>query len=262
MKLTKNNLIHKLGVEDIEVINLVLEYQKQLPILSEDGEGFCVDARQLHEQLKVGRDYSTWIKQRIKKYEFIENEDFEVFTKTGENVLGGRPTIEYYITIEVAKQLAMLENNEQGKITRKYFIKIEKILKDAVKWDKIRKPERERYKEMCQELEKYLLRNFNKKTMNYDYMNEANALNKICLGANAKNIREYIDTTDNKTREWLTAEYNEYLDKMQELNIMYLKMNLDKERRYDLVKQGFKALYPNASFFMSNKESQLNKGVI
>ena len=76
MKLTKNNLIKKLGESNSEVIEVVTKYNKLLPILSEDGEGFCVSAKDLHKQLQVGRDYTTWIKDRIKKYDFINNEDY------------------------------------------------------------------------------------------------------------------------------------------------------------------------------------------
>ncbi len=44
-----------------------------------------VNARDLHAFLEVGKDFSSWIKDRIEKYEFIENQDFVVFTQTGEN---------------------------------------------------------------------------------------------------------------------------------------------------------------------------------
>ena len=159
---------------------------------------------------------------------------------------------EYNLTLETSKQLAMIENNKNGKVARKYFIQVEKILKEAVKWEKIRKPEKTRYKELCQELKGYMNRNLNKEPMNYDFMNEANMLNKICLGADAKHIRAYVEAQDENTRDWLEIKYNEYLDKMQELDIMYLKMNMDKTRRCDLIQQGFKALYPNASFLIIN----------
>jgi phage anti-repressor protein len=248
MKLTKNNLIKKLGIKDNEVIELITTYNNILPILSEDGEGFCINARDLHKQLEVGREFAKWIKERIAKCDFRENEDFEVFVKIDEK--GGRPSTEYNITMEMAKHLAMLQNNDNGKISRRYFIVIEKILKDAIKWELIRKPEKIKYKEMCEELKKYFQRNLNKEPMFYDYSNEADALNQICLGAKAKKIREYIDAQDKNTRDWLETKYNEYLDKLQDLNTMYLKMNFDKERRYDLIKQGFKALYPDASFLL------------
>ena len=107
---------------------------------------------------------------------------------------------------------------------------------------------------MCEELKKYFLRNFNKEPQWYDYSNEADTLNIICLGAKAKQIKEYIDAQDENTRDWLQAKYNLYLEKMQEINVMYLRMNMDKERRYDLIKQGFKALYPDASFLVPTKK--------
>ena len=44
-----------------------------------------VNARDLHAFLEVGRDFSSWIKDRIDKYQFVENQDFVVFTQTGEN---------------------------------------------------------------------------------------------------------------------------------------------------------------------------------
>lgn len=281
MKLTKNNLTKKLGITNEEIINIITTYNKTLPILTETGEGFCVDARNLHSQLVKdtktkldgtiinGTEFSKWIKRRIQKYDFIENEDYisnvkfddARFTKEEVDRMSIQKrnslniTTEYYLTMECAKQLSMIENNDNGKIARKYFITVEKVLKKAIEWNLIRKPEKERYKEMCNELKLYLMRNFNKEPKFYDFINEANALNKICLGADAKTIRSYIDAQDKNTREWLEAKYNEYLDKLQELNIMYLRMNFDKEKRYDLIKQGFKALYPNASFLITNKQT-------
>ena len=274
MKLTNKNLELKLGIRDKELRKSIIEFQKQIPILTEDGEGFCVNARDLHNQLvinsknnKKGSMFSNWIKKRIEKYDFEENEDFVIeysVSKNGnanfseEEIKSMSPqkrssygiSEEYKLTISMAKELAMVENNENGKLARKYFINVEKILKDAIEWERIRKPEREKYKEMCEELKKYFIRNFNKEPMFYDYSNEADTLNQICLGAKAKIIREYIGTQDKNTREWLNKQYNKYLDEIQQLNIMYLKMNLEKNRRYDLIKQGFKALYPNASFLV------------
>ena len=91
-----------------------------------------VSARDLHSYLEVGRDFSNWIKGRIEKYEFVENQDFVVFTKFGENPQGGRPMSEYAITLDMAKELSMVENNEQGRLARRYFIECEKKLREVV----------------------------------------------------------------------------------------------------------------------------------
>jgi anti-repressor protein len=59
----------------------------------------------------------------------MEGEDFEVFAKTGENPQGGRPAKEYVISLDMAKELAMVERNEKGKQARQYFIECERKAK-------------------------------------------------------------------------------------------------------------------------------------
>ena len=88
-----------------------------------------VDARELHAFLNVGRDYTTWVKNRIDEYGFVESQDFEVFTKTGENLKGGRPSKEYMLSLDMAKELALVENSERGRLVRHYFIECEKKLR-------------------------------------------------------------------------------------------------------------------------------------
>jgi len=88
-----------------------------------------VDARGLHEFLEVGKDFSTWMKDRIEKYEFQENIDFTTFPKNGEPVDKGFATkIEYHLTVDMAKEVAMVERNEKGRQARQWFIKREKKL--------------------------------------------------------------------------------------------------------------------------------------
>lgn len=103
---------------------------KELIKISTNNEGKqVVSARELHEGLRVRRDYTTWIKGRIDKYGFEENIDYIVFTKNGENPKGGRPQSDYIITLDMAKELSMVENNDLGKQFRKYFIDCEKKLR-------------------------------------------------------------------------------------------------------------------------------------
>lgn len=82
-----------------------------------------VDGRELHEHLGVSSKFADWIKNRIEKYEFTENEDYCAVSKILEN--GGR-SIDYVLKLDMAKELAMVENNEQGRKARKYFIEVEK----------------------------------------------------------------------------------------------------------------------------------------
>ena len=88
-----------------------------------------VNAHELHSFLEVGRDFSTWIKDRISKYEFVENTDYITLPKTGElENKGLQGKIEYFVTLDMAKELSMVERNEKGRQARKYFIECEKQL--------------------------------------------------------------------------------------------------------------------------------------
>ncbi|MBR0128797.1 MAG: antA/AntB antirepressor family protein, partial [Neisseriaceae bacterium] len=73
------------------------------------------NARELHEFLKSKQDFSTWIKNRIKKYGFLENQDFCSFDNFVKRETGGSVRIEYHITLDMAKELAMVENNAMGR---------------------------------------------------------------------------------------------------------------------------------------------------
>lgn len=85
-----------------------------------------VNARDLHEFIEAGRDFSTWITQRIEKYGFSKGLDFTTFRGKSS---GGRMPLEYHISIDMAKELSMVENNEKGRQARKYFIEVEKRAK-------------------------------------------------------------------------------------------------------------------------------------
>jgi len=86
-----------------------------------------VNARDLHEFMGSGKQFSDWIKERIEKYDFIERQDF--FTNQCKTP-NGRPLQEYFITLDMAKQLSMVENTDKGKKARLYFIQCEKQLMD------------------------------------------------------------------------------------------------------------------------------------
>lgn len=98
-------------------------------LITIDDKGL-VNARELHEFLENKRQFADWIKQRIEQYGFIENEDYSI-SQICEK--GHRAKIEYAISIDMAKELSMVENNEKGKAARKYFIQCEKQIKEFKK---------------------------------------------------------------------------------------------------------------------------------
>lgn len=89
------------------------------------------DGRDLHSFLQVGKTFAAWIKARISKYGFEENIDFRSFFQNGKKPSGGRPVTEYHLTLDMAKELAMVENNDQGRQARRYFIEMERKALDA-----------------------------------------------------------------------------------------------------------------------------------
>ena len=83
-----------------------------------------VNARDIHEYLEVKTRFNDWIKRAIERYDFRENIDYSKMSIIQNG--NPNPIIDYIVTLDMAKELAMLENNEKGKEIRKYFIKIEK----------------------------------------------------------------------------------------------------------------------------------------
>lgn len=92
----------------------------------------AVDARELHAFLHVGTDFPTWIKAKVNKFGFEKDSDFVVIQNSQENLFGGRPKQDVFVTIDMAKELSMMENNDQGRKARKYFIACEKMAKDLI----------------------------------------------------------------------------------------------------------------------------------
>lgn len=119
---------------------------KELIKITKNEEGQqLVSARELHEFLEVGKVFGAWINERINKYCFKENIDFTILwsdSKNGNavefngnaNSMSAKGYIkEYIITLDMAKELSMVENNEKGRQARKYFIKCEEKLKEELK---------------------------------------------------------------------------------------------------------------------------------
>lgn len=81
-----------------------------------------VSARELHEFLEVSTEYRHWF-PRMCEYGFIEGQDFRSFLTES---IGGRPAQDAQLTIDMAKEICMLQRNEKGKQARQYFIQLEK----------------------------------------------------------------------------------------------------------------------------------------
>lgn len=117
-----------LSVKDLQKQDsLVPVFQGEI---SSEQELLC-NARDLHRFLGVGRKFNAWIKNRISEYGFIESQDFMIvenlsYPKLGSSKSRQQVMIEYHITLDMAKELAMVEKTPKGREVRRYFIAMEK----------------------------------------------------------------------------------------------------------------------------------------
>lgn len=211
-----------------------------------------VSAKQLHHFLGVGRDFSTWIKGRIEQYGFIENDDYVVFDSPElvnqsiknkqinkrETVRGGdRRSINYHLTLNMAKELAMIENNEKGRAIRKYFIRCEEHLKEiaptiqkkALNRLKARLKVADYSRPMCDALTIQRL-SLGKETKPHHYTNEFDMINRIVLGMTAKAYRKAHNLTGD-IRDHITEEQLNHLAYLEKSNITLIDMGWNYEKR-------------------------------
>ena len=93
-------------------------------ILKVDFDTQAVSARELHEHLKIGTRFNDWF-PRMTEYGFSEGNDFySKMSKTSES--GGRPQTDYEISVDMAKQICMIQRTPEGKAIRQYLIDLEK----------------------------------------------------------------------------------------------------------------------------------------
>lgn len=140
-KFTEDEL-KQYGLSDDEIVT-ILEYQALLPILQSDENDSKVNARNLHKQLKSGRQFTDWIENRIEVYQLIKDVDYYTVSHFYETVknssLQPKETLDYILTLDCAKQLAMVERTDIGALVRRYFIVIEKAFKNRINWNRNRK---------------------------------------------------------------------------------------------------------------------------
>ncbi|WLJ47375.1 antA/AntB antirepressor family protein [Edwardsiella piscicida] len=116
--------------------HVVNEFADIVPVVSGrigERETNIVSARALHGALGVGRDFTNWIKGRVSQYGFVVGVDYitvENLSSPKRASAKSRQQIEhdYLLTLNTAKELAMVERSEQGRAIRRYFIQCEEAL--------------------------------------------------------------------------------------------------------------------------------------
>ncbi|WP_213194382.1 antA/AntB antirepressor family protein [Citrobacter portucalensis] len=209
-----------------------------------------VSARDLHKALGVGKDFSTWITDRITDYGFAIGSDYivnkAISPKLGKSPTGaacrpvsvGRPGKDYLLSINTAKEIAMLERNEQGRSVRRYFIQCEEELQRSVpeiaaryrQHLKARINAAGRFTAMCEALELARMEQ-GKATQRHHYTNESNMLSRIVLGGLTAKQWAQTNGVEGEPRDSMNAEQLEHLAYIESTNITLIDMGMEFDQR-------------------------------
>lgn len=112
--------------------NHIVPSSQLIPIIEHDGKT-AVNLRDLHKFLEVSRDFSNWAKQMF-EYGFTDGQDYvEVsLAKNGEQTRGGHNRRDWAVTLDMAKEVSMIQRTDKGKQARQYFIEAEKQRNEAL----------------------------------------------------------------------------------------------------------------------------------
>ncbi|HAU5611787.1 MULTISPECIES: antA/AntB antirepressor family protein [Enterobacteriaceae] len=209
-----------------------------------------VSARDLHKALGVGKDFSTWITDRITDYGFAIGSDYivnkAISPKLGKSPTGaacspvtvGRPGKDYLLSISTAKEIAMLERNEQGRAVRRYFIQCEEELQRSVpeiasryrQHLKARINAAGRFTAMCEALELARMEQ-GKATQRHHYTNESNMLSRIVLGGLTAKQWAQTNGVEGEPRDSMNAEQLEHFAYLENTNITMIDMGMEFDQR-------------------------------
>lgn len=213
-----------------------------------------VSAKALHKTLGVGRDYSTWLSERIKDYGFEQGIDYVVFdspilgnqsaeinqpdggwvTKRG----GDRRSKDTGLSLGMAKELAMVERNEQGRAVRRYFIQCEEALSRSApeiaaqyrRQLKARIGAANLFKPMCVALESARAEQ-GKQTQTRHYSNESNMIARIVLGGMTAKQWAQENGITGEPRDSMNAAQLEHLAYLESTNITLIELGQGYDQR-------------------------------
>lgn len=91
-----------------------------------DNDRITLSARELHEFLGIGTQYTKWF-DRMSEYGFYENVDYQAISQKRLTAQGNETTyIDHEITLDMAKEIAMIQRSDKGKEVRQYFLELER----------------------------------------------------------------------------------------------------------------------------------------
>ena len=200
-------------------------------------------ARDLHKALGVGRDFTNWIKGRIDQYGFVAGTDYirvENLSSPKRASAKFRQQIEhdYLLSLDMAKEVAMVERNEQGRAVRRYFIQCEEALQRSVpeiaaqyrRQLKARIGAANLFKPMCVALESARAEQ-GKQTLARHYSNESNMIARIVLGGMTAKQWAQANSITGEPRDSMNAAQLEHLAYLESTNITLIELGQDYDQR-------------------------------
>ncbi|AXW85759.1 antA/AntB antirepressor family protein [Lonsdalea britannica] len=259
MKTEKSRLISEAAPQPATSISDISgnEFATIVPVISGQiggRETNIVSAKALHKTLGVGRDYSTWLSDRIKDYGFELGVDYVVFdsptlrnqstensqsasgwkTKRG----GDRRSKDTGLSLGMAKELAMVERNEHGRAVRRYFIQCEEALQRSVpeiaaqyrRQLKARLSAANMFKPMCAALDAARAEQ-GKQTLHRHYSNESNMISRIVLGGLTAKQWAQVNGIAGEARDAMNAVQLEHLTYLEGTNTTLIDMGMAYDQR-------------------------------
>lgn len=150
-----------------------------------------VMARKLHAALGIGKDFTHWFKAQTKRGGFVDGEDYrEVYVQQGENPLGGRPSVDFALTIDTAKHIALMSGTPKGRQYRAYLIAAERELmrlahlRDSPEWKQARREVAQEFRHVAEMLQD-VRADAGKSTAAHHFINEARLIRFAMTGDTA-----------------------------------------------------------------------------
>lgn len=181
-----------------------------------DNDRITLSARELHEFLGIGTQYTKWF-DRMSEYGFYENVDYQAISQKRLTAQGNETTyIDHEITLDMAKEIAMIQRSDKGKEVRQYFLELERrwnspeaVMNRALEYS------RKQVKALMEEKQGLIKENkeLKPKALFADAVSASNE--SILIGQLAKLIRQNgYEIGQNRLFEWMRE--NEYLIKKGE----------------------------------------------
>ena len=202
-------------------------------------ENNTVSARELHKFLEIGTRFDKWF-IRMCEYGFNENDDFIRVAQKCPTLGGTQTIIDYAITLDMAKELSMIQRSEKGKQARRYFIQCEKFIQDSKLTEEFkyyRKTGKIARKDLTDTIKEKL-----QPSNQFVYGNYTELGYLKVFGKKTKELKQErnLKPKDNLRNHFTPEELKEVLkveEEIKSLIIAFNLMNIDKKEVYKKIKE-------------------------